>query len=182
MTDAPSLRDECLEALEPLPSPIECAALEAIADAVTRELASTYANDDGERTPSAAQIEEALRQAAVNDGFRVIRSDFAGLPKEVLSILLFTQRYIVQRRTLRTSVSLIALAYAYAATQRNATDVTQVWYLALALLVPRSLLAQLEPGVAPTVNNLGDLTGWAVPHWVLEIRADLLRRMVERAA
>jgi hypothetical protein len=182
MTDAPSLRDECLEALETLPSPIDCAALEGFADAVTREIARTYANDAGERTPIAAQIEEMLEQAAVNDGFSVVRSDFSGLPKDLLSVLLFAQRYIVQRRTLRTSVSLIALAYTYAATQRGATDTAQIWYLALALLIPRSLIEQLGRGVTPTINNVGELTGWALPLWVLEIRVTLLRRMAERAA
>jgi hypothetical protein len=112
----------------------------------------------------------------------VIKSDFLGLPNELLSVLLFEQRYIMRRRTVHRTVSLVALAYAYAATQRRAADIAQIWYLTLALLVPRSVLGQLDDGVVPTANILGRLTGWALPLWVLEIRADLLRRMIDRAA
>lgn len=182
MTDAPMLRDECTRALEQLPSSIECAALEAFADAVTNVIAATYANDEQGLRSKATQIEDALESAAVNDGFNVVRSDFSGMPNDLLAVLLFEQRYIMRRRTTRRNVSLVALAYAYAATQRSATDSAQIWYLALALLVPRSLLDQLDEGAILTANSLGKLTGWALPFWVLEIRAELLRRVLGQAA
>jgi hypothetical protein len=181
-TDAPTLQQECAKALQQLPSPVDCAALEGIADEVTRELAATYASDDEVLLSKAKKIEDMLEVAAANDGFYVIKSDFLGLPNELLSVLLFEQRYIMRRRTVHRTVSLVALAYAYAATQRRAADIAQIWYLTLALLVPRSVLGQLDDGVVPTANILGRLTGWALPLWVLEIRADLLRRMIDRAA
>lgn len=182
VTDAPLLQSECCRALEQLPSPIECAALEAVADAVTNVIAAAYANDERGLRSKAAQIEGALEGAAANDGFNVVNSDFSGMPNDLLAVLLFEQRYIVRRRTARRSAALVALAYAYAATQRRAAGTAQTWYLALALLVPRSLLDQLEDGAVPTPNSLGKLTGWALPLWVLEIRSEMLRRMLDRAA
>lgn len=82
---------------------------------------------------------------------------------------------IMLHTPLRANVRQTTLAHEEAHAARRRAGHDEVWYLALALLVPRS--------IAQTAERLGEgalvqVCPWPVPHWVLVKRVAMLRTMV----
>jgi hypothetical protein len=179
MRERYSLEQLRIECARELARPVERAeSLEELGDRLHRlaarvDWAQPPANDLSELAAQPAFT--TFDRIAIVLGLTVYEVDF--LDPSKLALFIDEQRLILVQRGLRSIVRTLWLGHelSHSAAGRGAEH-AEVWYLTLALLVPRLKVHELAPGEPIGTANLVRRCPWPVPLWVGEMRAMLLRR------
>lgn len=172
------LRLECDIELRVPPDTAE--ALERIADRLHRRAAAIVMEDltanDGELVPT--RFVSILDRIAMAIGVEV-KEDV--LPGQLLGLYCPFLAAILLHCSLRASVRGPTQAHEVSHAHRPTAPHDEIWYLALAILVPNSVVEALG-GRPIRESSLVQACPWHVPHWAATKRAALLRRINGEAA
>ncbi|MFO0563834.1 MAG: hypothetical protein U0269_37765 [Polyangiales bacterium] len=107
-----------------------------------------------------------------------IRLEEDEMPALLLGIYFRAQNLIIVNNALRPIVRTTVVSHecGHGALAAGAPH-GEVWYLALALLIPRCLTERIPDERPITCEALLQVCPWDVPLWVARVRAQLLRRL-----
>jgi hypothetical protein len=105
------------------------------------------------------------------------------LPRLVLGAFVRAQQLVIVQPDLRPDVRTVVVPHecGHGALHPRAPH-AEVWYLGLAMLLPRRLLERLPPGRAPTAAALAQLVPYRVAAWAAETRSRILTRAARAIA
>lgn len=172
------LRDQCDQELKTPPDIAEY--LEERANALTLQA-------------EALSAEPANREPVANDGPMQLRRPVwtidrlaqvlnlrlveEKMPSLVLGAFVRAQQLVIVQPDLRPDVRTIVVPHecSHGALHPRAPH-AEVWYLALAMLLPQRLVERLPPGRMPTAAALVQLVPYRVAAWAADTRARILQR------